>query len=235
MISETVALRSPPFGLPGTPARLPYMDREAGATAQGTPGRHAAPRRNAVGGWGRRAGRGAVTLGRTSEGAVDPIRLALAFAVPAGVAAPGQLGPGGTSRALRPDCGAAGDLTPARVSGQSSPQGRLAVARRPPGRAWFPIAKTVIFLVGLGKTYVGSLLSRRTDIRFLRVEPIWIRLQPGEDGWAKVADVVDGMLANYDRVALESLGAGDGFKGGSGPCISRCRSPFAQGARRAPE
>jgi len=77
------------------------------------------------------------------------------------------------------------------------------------------MAKTVILLVGLkgsGKTYIGSLLSRQTDIRFLRVEPIWLALKEGEDGWAKVADAVDEVLAEYDRVAIESLGGSEGFE-----------------------
>jgi shikimate kinase len=77
------------------------------------------------------------------------------------------------------------------------------------------MAKTVIYLIGLkgsGKTYIGALLSRKTDIRFLRVEPIMLGLTEGEDGWAKVAAAVDEVLAEHDRVAIESLGGHEGFE-----------------------
>jgi shikimate kinase len=35
---------------------------------------------------------------------------------------------------------------------------------------------------GSGKSHIGALVSQHTDIYFLRVEPIWLSLQPGEDG-----------------------------------------------------
>ena len=39
---------------------------------------------------------------------------------------------------------------------------------------------------GSGKTYIGMLVDRHTDIAFLRVESVWLTVQPGEDGWKKV-------------------------------------------------
>jgi shikimate kinase len=39
---------------------------------------------------------------------------------------------------------------------------------------------------GAGKTHIGTIVDRDTDISFLRVESIWLGLQPGEDGWTKV-------------------------------------------------
>jgi shikimate kinase len=43
---------------------------------------------------------------------------------------------------------------------------------------------------GAGKTYIGTLVDRHTEIQFIRVEPIWLNLQPGEDGWQKVEQVI---------------------------------------------
>ena len=42
--------------------------------------------------------------------------------------------------------------------------------------------KTLYMLIGpkgAGKSYIGRLVSQRTDIRFLRVESIWLTVQPG--------------------------------------------------------
>ncbi len=44
----------------------------------------------------------------------------------------------------------------------------------------------LIGLKGSGKTYIGNLVDWHSRIKFLRVEPIWLNLQPGEDGWLKV-------------------------------------------------
>jgi hypothetical protein len=38
----------------------------------------------------------------------------------------------------------------------------------------------------LRKTYIGSQVNKNTDIKFLRVEPIWLKLAPGENGWERV-------------------------------------------------
>ncbi|OLP16158.1 shikimate kinase [Leptolyngbya sp. 'hensonii'] len=64
---------------------------------------------------------------------------------------------------------------------------------------------------GAGKTYIGTLVDQRTEIRFLRVEPIWLGLQPGEDGWQKVEQTIAAMFEHHDQVMIESLGAGDAF------------------------
>ncbi len=37
-----------------------------------------------------------------------------------------------------------------------------------------------------GKTYIGLLVEKQTDISFLRIERIWLALKPKEDGWQKV-------------------------------------------------
>lgn len=65
---------------------------------------------------------------------------------------------------------------------------------------------------GSGKTHIGALVDQHTSIRFLRVEPIWLSLQPGEDGWQKVEAAIDRLFEAHDRVMVESLGAGEGFK-----------------------
>ena len=66
---------------------------------------------------------------------------------------------------------------------------------------------------GSGKTYIGMLVDRHTDIAFLRVELVWLAVQPGEDGWKKVEAAIDTMFQVHSKVMVESLGAGDGFRG----------------------
>jgi shikimate kinase len=77
-----------------------------------------------------------------------------------------------------------------------------------------PAQKTLFMLIGpkgSGKTHIGTLVNQYTDIAFLRVEPIWLGLQPGEDGWKKVEAVIDAMFQRQDKVMIESLGIGEGF------------------------
>ncbi len=64
---------------------------------------------------------------------------------------------------------------------------------------------------GAGKTYIGKLLARETDTRFLPVEKIWLSLNPGEDGWQKVESAIDEEFLECDRLIVEHLGAGDAF------------------------
>ncbi|MBD1997596.1 shikimate kinase [Leptolyngbya sp. FACHB-541] len=64
---------------------------------------------------------------------------------------------------------------------------------------------------GAGKTYIGTLINQRTEIQFIRVEPIWLSLQPGEDGWQKVEQVIDETFRSHSKVMIESLGAGEEF------------------------
>lgn len=64
---------------------------------------------------------------------------------------------------------------------------------------------------GAGKTHIGTLVNEQTEIAFLRVEPIWMGLQPGEDGWKKVEAAVDMLFQIYSKVMIESLGIGEGF------------------------
>jgi predicted kinase len=66
---------------------------------------------------------------------------------------------------------------------------------------------------GSGKTYIGTLANQHTDIAFIRVELIRLSLGPGEDGWKKVEGVIDETFQKRDKVMIESLGAGDGFRG----------------------
>ncbi len=64
---------------------------------------------------------------------------------------------------------------------------------------------------GAGKTYIGTLVNRYTNIRFIRVESIWLSLQAGEDGWKKVEQVIDTTFKSDNKVIIESLGAGEEF------------------------
>lgn len=77
-----------------------------------------------------------------------------------------------------------------------------------------PAQKTLFMLIGpkgSGKTHIGTLVSQRTDIVFLRVEPIWLDLKPDEDGWKKVEAAIDALFQKQDKVMIESLGVGEGF------------------------
>lgn len=77
------------------------------------------------------------------------------------------------------------------------------------------MVKTLYMLIGpkgSGKTYIGTLIGQRTAIHFLSVEPIWLALQPGEDGWQTVAALIDDLFVQYDNVMIESLGAGEPFQ-----------------------
>jgi ATP-dependent protease HslVU (ClpYQ) ATPase subunit len=75
--------------------------------------------------------------------------------------------------------------------------------------------KTVIMLIGpkgSGKTHIGLVLEKKTDIPFLRVEPIWLSLPAGQDGWCEVKRAIHDHLVENDMVIIESLGISDGFK-----------------------
>lgn len=78
--------------------------------------------------------------------------------------------------------------------------------------------KTLFILIGpkgSGKTHIGSVVDAQTNIKFLRVEPIWIHhLKHGsneQDGWEIVEEEIDRLFATNDKVMIESLGAGEGF------------------------
>jgi shikimate kinase len=77
--------------------------------------------------------------------------------------------------------------------------------------------KKLLFILigpkGSGKTYIGSKIEQLTDIKFLPVEPLWLQLAEGENGWAKVEHEIDRLFLQHDKVVIESLGAGDGFNG----------------------
>lgn len=49
----------------------------------------------------------------------------------------------------------------------------------------------LIGLKGAGKTYIGKLIARYTDIKFISVEPIWLSIKPGENEWKKVEQVIE--------------------------------------------
>ena len=66
---------------------------------------------------------------------------------------------------------------------------------------------------GSGKTTIGKIVDRETNISFLHVEPIWLALEDGENGWHKVRKEIDSLFEKRDVVMIESLGAGEGFKG----------------------
>jgi len=77
-----------------------------------------------------------------------------------------------------------------------------------------PAQKTLFMLIGpkgSGKIHIGTIVSQYTDIVFLRVEPIWLGLNPDEDGWEQVEAVIDAMFQKHDKVMIESLGVGEGF------------------------
>jgi len=65
---------------------------------------------------------------------------------------------------------------------------------------------------GSGKTYIGTVLERRAGIHFLRVEPVWLALADGQDGWLQVEREIDACLRKTDVVTMESLGGSEGFE-----------------------
>lgn len=76
------------------------------------------------------------------------------------------------------------------------------------------ISKVLYILIGpkgAGKTYLGKRIEKLTDIKFLSVEPLWLSLAEGEDGWAKVERTIDELFTRNDKVMIESLGAGEDF------------------------
>ena len=64
---------------------------------------------------------------------------------------------------------------------------------------------------GSGKTYIGGRIEKLAGIKFLRVEPLWLQLAEGEDGWDKVERTIDELFNHFDKVVIESLGAGEDF------------------------
>ncbi len=76
------------------------------------------------------------------------------------------------------------------------------------------LKKTLYMLIGpkgSGKTYIGTLVENNTDIFFLRVENIWLKLNQEEDGWEKVEQEIDLAFTFCNKVMIENLGAGEGF------------------------
>ena len=77
--------------------------------------------------------------------------------------------------------------------------------------------KSIIYVLigpkGAGKTHIGTRIAENSDVCFLRVEPIWLSLSEGEDGWDKVASTIDDLARSHSRIMIESLGAGPGFAG----------------------
>jgi shikimate kinase len=74
--------------------------------------------------------------------------------------------------------------------------------------------KTLYILIGpkgAGKTHIGSLVNQHTTIQFVRVEPIWLKLASGENGWIAVEKAIEKAFQQDDEVMIESLGAGSGF------------------------
>jgi len=74
--------------------------------------------------------------------------------------------------------------------------------------------KAIYILIGpkgSGKTYIGGRIDELTGIKFLRVEPLWLQLAEGEDGWSRVEREIDVLFLQHDKVIIESLGAGEGF------------------------
>ena len=70
--------------------------------------------------------------------------------------------------------------------------------------------KTLYILIGpkgSGKTHIGSRIEELTSIKFLRVEPLWLQLAEGEDGWGRVEREIDALFTQHDKLVIESLGA----------------------------
>jgi shikimate kinase len=78
------------------------------------------------------------------------------------------------------------------------------------------LKKQILILIGLkgsGKTYVGSLLQEKLDIKFFRVENIWLSLKSERltneyilEGFGLVEQEIDNLLQKTDRIIIESTG-----------------------------
>jgi dephospho-CoA kinase len=81
--------------------------------------------------------------------------------------------------------------------------------------------KQVLILIGLkgsGKTYIGTLLQEGLDIKFLRVEDIWLSLKSErftkdyiKEGFSAVEKEIDKFLTKADCITIESTGITDYF------------------------
>ena len=65
---------------------------------------------------------------------------------------------------------------------------------------------------GSGKTFIGTLVGKNTDILFLLVENIWLSLNYKENGWKKVEPEIDQAFKSCNKLMIENLGAGKGFQ-----------------------
>jgi hypothetical protein len=64
---------------------------------------------------------------------------------------------------------------------------------------------------GSGKTYIGTLVEKETDISFLGVENIWLSLNAEKDGWQKVEQEIDKVFESCNKLMIENLGVGEDF------------------------
>ena len=90
--------------------------------------------------------------------------------------------------------------------------------------------KTVVILVGpkgSGKTHLGMQLDQAGALRFLRIEPIFIKVYErggsNEEGYDAVFDALAGALDTVDHVAFETLAAAAEFP----PLLERLREKWS--------
>ena len=77
------------------------------------------------------------------------------------------------------------------------------------------MSKTLHILIGpkgSGKTYIGSRIEQLNGIKFLRVEPLWLQLAEGEDGWGRVEHEIDNLFLQHGKVVIESSGSRRGLQ-----------------------
>lgn len=84
--------------------------------------------------------------------------------------------------------------------------------------------KTVYILIGpkgSGKSYIGELIERTLDLRFLSVEPFFMKARGSREeldeayfaeAWNLVEARVDEYLRQHERVMIESIGTFKSFK-----------------------
>ena len=75
--------------------------------------------------------------------------------------------------------------------------------------------KTAVMLIGpkgAGKTHIGTVMEKITGVKFLRIEPIWLGLDEGQDGWILVEGATDSTLKHTSVVIIESLGGSQRFE-----------------------
>ncbi len=81
--------------------------------------------------------------------------------------------------------------------------------------------KSLLILTGAkgsGKTYIGTLIQDKLNVKFFRVEDVWLSLKEEKfsdayvrEGFLRVEEEIDKKMSNNDKLTIESTAAHDYF------------------------